>query len=135
MTSESREGKAAVKAWIKGKPELRRFSEFTTSFLDGFAAGHACGDYHEGFEEGYRAAKAESASNPNVTRVEIIATSGRAFTGRFEPGVNLSLQDEERTLKIFTGRTTDICSHIGRAGLGGACECVYREQAGRFYGI
>lgn len=36
-----------------------------------------------------------------VTRVEVVESGGRAFTRYGVDGVTLSLQDDERTLKIF----------------------------------
>lgn len=45
-----------------------------------------------------------SKSLPAVTRVEIIDSTGRAFTRRYsEPGVQVDVQDDGRTVKIFAG--------------------------------
>ena len=42
---------------------------------------------------------------PKVTRVEVIDDEGRIFVAYYEThGVMLSLQDDDKTLKIFAGR-------------------------------
>lgn len=38
---------------------------------------------------------------PNVTRVEVIDSSGRAYTKYGAIDVYISVQDNERTLKVF----------------------------------
>jgi len=41
---------------------------------------------------------------PDVTRVEVIDASGRAFVRYYkDKGVTIQLQDEGRTLKVFAG--------------------------------
>jgi hypothetical protein len=40
-----------------------------------------------------------------VTRVEVIDSSGRGYTKYGVTGVELSLQDDDRTLKIFLTET------------------------------
>lgn len=40
----------------------------------------------------------------NVTRVEVIDHTGRAYTKYNVADVEISLQDDNRTLKIFIGR-------------------------------
>jgi len=39
----------------------------------------------------------------NVTRVEVIDSTGRAFARHYEPGMEIHVQDEGRTIKIFAG--------------------------------
>jgi hypothetical protein len=51
-------------------------------------------------DETYRA-------HPNVSRVEVIDSSGRRFVGYFNPGVFIQLQDDQRTLKVFAKERTD----------------------------
>ena len=38
---------------------------------------------------------------PNVTRVEVIDSSGRSYVKYNTSDVSISLQDDERTLKVF----------------------------------
>ena len=38
---------------------------------------------------------------PRVTRVEVIDSTGRAFVAYYEPGIEVHVQDDGRTLKIF----------------------------------
>lgn len=38
-----------------------------------------------------------------ISRIEIIGPGGRLFVGYFEVGVETSIQDEGRTLKVFVG--------------------------------
>jgi len=45
----------------------------------------------------------ESVSIPEVTRVEVIDHNGRSYTNMAADKVQLSFQDEGKTLKIFTG--------------------------------
>lgn len=40
---------------------------------------------------------------PLVTRIEIVSDSGRVYTGYFEPGARVALQDDGRTMKVFVG--------------------------------
>jgi hypothetical protein len=41
---------------------------------------------------------------PDVTRVEVIDGTGRAFVRYYDtPGVQVHVQDEGRTIKVFTG--------------------------------
>jgi hypothetical protein len=49
-----------------------------------------------------------TTSEPLVTRVEVIDSTGRAFVGHFEPGVQIDLQDEGRTVKIFAGASVPV---------------------------
>lgn len=44
-----------------------------------------------------------TTSEPKVTRVEVIDSTGRVFVGHFEPGVEIALQDDGRTVKVFAG--------------------------------
>lgn len=39
-----------------------------------------------------------------VTRVEVIDSTGRVFTARYPPGVVVQVQDDGRTLKVFAGK-------------------------------
>ena len=44
---------------------------------------------------------------PDVTRVEVIDNDGRVFSARYsEGGVDVHLQDDERTIKVFAGEST-----------------------------
>lgn len=45
----------------------------------------------------------QSTMHPGVTRIELIDTTGRVFSRYYEPGVEVSLQDGGRTLKVFAG--------------------------------
>lgn len=49
-----------------------------------------------------------SEGHPWVTRVEVIDSTGRAFTAYYETeGVYTQVQDNGRTLKIFAGERRD----------------------------
>ena len=42
--------------------------------------------------------------HPQVTRVEVIDNTGRAFTAYYAtPGVMIDIQDDGRTVKVFAG--------------------------------
>jgi hypothetical protein len=40
---------------------------------------------------------------PRVTRVEVIDSTGRVFVAYYEPGIEVHVQDDGRTVKIFAG--------------------------------
>lgn len=44
----------------------------------------------------------QSTKMPRITRLEVIDQSGRSYTNNKSQGVDLSVQDQGRTLKLFT---------------------------------
>ncbi len=41
---------------------------------------------------------------PHATRVEVIDSTGRAFVKHYPPGVEISVQDDARTVKVMVDR-------------------------------
>jgi hypothetical protein len=41
--------------------------------------------------------------HPQVTRVEVVDETGRSFVQYYSPGVEVQLQDDGHTLKVFAG--------------------------------
>lgn len=46
---------------------------------------------------------------PRVTRVEVIDRSGRVYVAYYEPGIEVHVQDDGRTVKIFAGERSGKC--------------------------
>lgn len=50
---------------------------------------------------------------PEVTRIEVIDSTGRAFVAYYKPGVLLSVQDKGRTIKLFAGERVESSDVLG----------------------
>lgn len=68
-----------------------------------------------------------------VTRIEVIDATGRAFVAYYRTsGVSISMQDDDRTMKIFAGepevRHNHITRDIKQAGVCPSCDAYHENH-------
>jgi len=79
---------------MKTKEEIEQLAnEYANQFMDGK-------DSYYGYREGYNQCQNDMPNNSKVTRFEVIDENGRVYVAK-DCKVELSYQDDGRTLKIF----------------------------------